>query len=207
MRLTISAFCATALLAACNNAPRGERDADQNAGGQSAAAEATDYFTVRPGTVSNARITALAGEFQMLKVAAANGIPSSGMGGACLVVAAVDMGLQNRSCTTNQQCQDPGAAAAYCETKTNSCWVRPKADPRGDKTCNRPVTMTPTTLNPVPKQPVDATPLGVKPGAKVRVVACLNTGGPPFPNNRPPCSLVDSADRIEEFGPVATVKP
>jgi len=199
----ISLSLATLALAACGGNPPG---ADENASGNAVAA--ADYYTVRAGPVADARIDALSGTFQMLKVSAANGIPSNGRGGACLVFAAGDLpGLDqiaNKRCETNAQCQDANASAAYCDAQTHSCWVRPKKDPSGSQTCNRPITMTPTTLNPVPANPVDASPLDVKPGAKVRVVACLNKlGASPQLTG---CGSIDGADRIEVFGPVATVK-
>jgi hypothetical protein len=50
-------------------------------------------------------------------------------------------------------------------------------------------------------------PLDIKPGAKVRVVACLNQIGFKPPPNGTGCPSIDGPDRIEVFGPVATVKP
>lgn len=205
-RHAIAILAGTILLsAACDKAPEKE-DAEAAEAGRAPG----DYFTVRAGPVANAKLGALSGNFQLLKVAAANGIPSSGLGGACIVFAPADLGLAElaaKSCSSNQDCQGSSASAAYCDIKTRSCWARPASDPTGAKTCNRPVAMTPTTLNPVPATPVDAGSLGVRAGAKARVVACLNKGGPPWPTPRPPCGQIDSPDRIEVMGPVATVQP
>ena len=193
---------AALLLAGCGGNPPAD-----NATGNEAAPE--DRFTVRAGPVANAQIGALSGTFQMLKSGAPDAIPSSGMGGACLVFDPAALGYTRMAamqCTTNKDCSDTGeGSAGYCDPD-RKCWARPKGDLDGGKTCNRPLQMTAATLNPVPKQPVDAASLDVKAGTKVRVVACLNKGGPPFPPPRPPCGLPVSDDRIELFGPVATVR-
>ena len=203
MRATVTLCASLAiLLAACS----GNREGD-NAGGSGGAPE--DRFTVRAGPVSNAQLASLEGTFQMLRSGAPDAIPSSGTGGACLVFAAADLGyprMAAKQCTTNQQCYTgEGERAAYCASD-NTCWARPRLDVYGQFTCNRPITMTPAALNPVPRQPVDAGVLEVKAGAKVRVVACLNKGAPPWPNNKAPCAHRDHAGRIEVLGPVATVR-
>jgi hypothetical protein len=222
-QFTIGILCGAAFFAltSCNKSPQGQASEPANAGGEASPA-ATDYFTVRAGPVANAKVTALSGTFQMLKVSAAQGIPSNGVGGACIVFAAADLGypvMASRSCTTNLSCQTgengndgKPASAFYCHQATHTCWARPGSDPFGNATCNRPITMTPAVLNPVPPDPpgagpVDATKLGIKPGAKTRVVACLNKGQPPYPPPGPGCRQIDSNDRIEDFGPIATVKP
>lgn len=191
-----------ALLAGCSgNGP--DDNTNGNAGGPA------DRFTVRAGPVSNAQLASLEATFQMLKSGAPDAIPSSGTGGACLVFPAADLGyprMAAKTCTTNQQCYTgEGERAAYCASD-NTCWARPRLDIYGQFTCNRPITMTPATLNPVPKRPLDAGVLDVKAGARVRVVACLNKGSPPWPDNKAPCAYPDHADRIDVMGPVATVR-
>lgn len=174
--------------------------------------QSQQYFTVRAGPVPNARISALSGTFQMLKAGPGKGIPSSGVGGACLVFSAADLpdlsDIAAKKCSANHECQSEHASAGYCDGKAHSCWMRPKSDVSGSATCNRPIAMTAAVLNRVPAaHPANVGLLGVKPGARVRVVACLNKGAPPFPNKKAPCALIDSADRVEVMGPVATVHP
>ena len=196
----LSVGFATLLLAGC-----GGNSTSDNASGNGAAPD--DRYTVRAGPVASAKIDALSGSFQLLKSGAPDAIPSSGMGGACLVFAAADLGYAKMAamqCQSNQQCYTgEGESAAYCDLD-KKCWARPGTDPLGAKTCNRPVAMSPAVLNPVPRQPVDAGALAVKAGTKVRVVACLNKGFPPFASG-PPCGKKDSPDRIEVLGPLATV--
>jgi hypothetical protein len=234
-QLIIGFLCTAALLATtCNRNPA--PDAVNAAG--NAAGDSGDYFTVRAGPVANDKIAALSGNFQMLKVSAAHGIPSDGRGGACLIFPAADLGFTEMAkivCHSNKHCSpyapappdatgpDKGSYLppsdpthrenryGYCEQSSNVCWSKPIAPAGGPPVeppfCNRPIQMAPNTLNPVPNTPVDAGLYGVKPGAKVRVVACLNKGTPPYPPPGAPCGQVDSADRIEVMGPVATVKP
>ena len=213
-------LCSAAFLAtACNKSSDNQAPADLNAGGEQGAAAADEYFTVRAGPVANAKISALAGNFQMLKVAAAIGIPSKGSGGACLTFAAADLGfakMATTKCTTNTDCytRENGndgmpASAAYCDAPTRSCWAKPKSQGAANALCNKGKIFPASKLNPVPDPPDGSGQIDVskwvKPGAKVRVVACVQkpyTGPPP-----PPCGQVESADRIEVLGPVATVKP
>lgn len=170
---------------------------------ESKAAAQLDTYTVRPGPIPNAKLAALAGTFQLLKVSGPDAIPSDGHGGACLVVPA-----NAPTCSKNSDCPSSNGIAGYCDTeKTHTCWATPSGDPGGVKSCNRPILMYPNVLNPVPVQPVDAASIGIKVGDKVRVVACLNKGAPPYPGGVAPCKKIDSPDRIEVMGETATVKP
>jgi hypothetical protein len=227
-QFTVGLLAGSILLStACSKNP-GE-NASSTEGARSAAAQ--DYFTVRAGPVANAKINALAGTFQMLKVGQGNGIPSDGKGGACLAFRAADLGFTEMAkavCHSNSDCSheappgttgdeafsyapDPGNPAhrenryGYCDQSSNQCWSKPIVNGGNEKVCNRPITMTPTTLNPVPKDPIDVTQLNVSSKGQVRVVACINKGTAPYPGGRPPCSKVVSPDRIEVMGPSANV--
>ncbi|HET9355171.1 MAG TPA: hypothetical protein VFO42_03290 [Sphingomicrobium sp.] len=180
---------------------------DENASGNAGGPE--DRFVVRAGPVANAQLGALSGTFQMLKSGAPDAIPSGGTGGACLVFAAADLGFTQMAanqCTTNLQCSTNENPVGYCDTGTGTCWSRPNRPNARAALCNAGITLTPNALTPVPVQPSDAGQFGVAPGAKVRVVACLNKGSPPWPNNRAPCAYPDHSDRIEVLGPVTTVR-
>lgn len=213
----IGILCTAAFFAAgCNKSPEGQAPEAVNAGGnEGAAAAAVEYFTIRAGPIAPAKISALSGNFQMLKVGAGAGIPSPKVGGACIVFSAADLGITKiagATCNINSDCEDSGVAAYYCHAPTHSCWVRPSTDPKGDDTCNRPIPMTAAVLNPVPKTPITAataTKLGIKAGTRARVVACLNQTGFVRPPNPHPtgCPSIDGPDRIEDFGPVATIHP
>ena len=167
--------------------------------------------------------------FQMLKVAEANGIPSSGAGGACLVFPAADLGFTEMAkiqCQTNEQCSNfppPGTTGpdlgsyvpnpnnpshresryGYCDQGSKKCWSKPIGPDADAATCNRPITMTPTTLNPVPKTPGNLQPY-LRPGAKVRVAACMNKAG--IDSAKSGCASKDGKDLVFEMGPVATVR-
>ena len=208
-RIQFGLLCGAAiLLAACSS----KTDDSTNVGAESAAEQ--DYFTVRAGPVSPGEIGSVGGNFQMLKVSAANGIPSDGVGGACLVFAAADLGFPQmaaKSCTKHEDCtigetgnDGMAASAAYCDGKTHSCWAKPKAANAGNALCNRPITMTPTVLNAVPKQPVDVRTFKVKPGAKVRVVACLNKSD--IDVTKTGCASTTPTDAVYDLGPVATLR-
>lgn len=204
--LFTSAAIATLSLAACSgNAP----DSAQNASGNQAAGE--EYFTVRAGAVTDARAVAVSGNFQVQRTGAPRGIPSDGLGGACLVFAAGDVGYQqlaDKQCQSNLDCSIPGENVyGYCDSGTGSCWARPRNDLAGAKTCNRPLAMTPAVLNPVPRQPVDAGALGVRPGAKVRVLACLNKRGfVPGPAPAGTGCAGTGVDALHDWGTAATVR-
>jgi hypothetical protein len=234
-QFTIGILCSATFLAAtaCDKSPESQAPEAINAGGEVAAA-ADEYFTVRAGPVANAKISALAGTFQMLRVAAANGIPSNGRGGACLVFPAPDLGFTEMAkavCHSNADCSrappagatgaDKGSYApdpsnpthrehrfGYCDVGSNVCWSRPIGPIADAALCNRPITMSPTVVNPVPADPpgpANAASLGITPGAKVRVVACINKlGANPGVTG---CGSIPGPDRIEVMGPVATVKP
>jgi len=217
-----AAFVATA---SCSKSPDENASQSVNAGGEDAAAGGP-YYTVRADDVADANLTALQGTFAMVSATAADGIPAAGLGGACLAFTAKDLGfstMDGKRCTSNADCSvDAPAGTApnspeaysyapdparpdhrenrfgYCDTQNKQCWSKPITDNGNNAVCNRPVTMTPGTLNPVPKQPIDVSKW-VKQGAKVRVVACLNKGGPNF-NGKPPCGQIVSADRIEVLG-------
>ena len=202
MRQSSSSLIVAVLLsaAACSG-PRSDQ-ANENASGQ-----AEEYFTVRAGPIANAQVAAVDGTFQMLKVGAGNGIPSTGRGGACIVFDPADLGfaeMAGKQCTTNKSCDtNETSGFAYCDTRTAKCWVKLEGAP-GEALCNRPITMTATTINHVPKQPTPATDSKVKPGTKARVVACLNKTGANIPVDG--CGSVDGTERIEVMGPVATLR-
>jgi hypothetical protein len=180
-----------------------KKNADNMAAPEAAAK--LDTYTVRAGSIPNAKLAALAGTFQLLKISGPDAIPSDGHGGACLVVAATAP-----ACTKNSDCpsNSSGGISGYCDTeKTHTCWATPPGDPGGVKSCNRPILMSPNALNPAPVQPADGASIGIKVGDNVRVVACLNKGAPPYGPDGPPCKLVDSPDRIERMGEPTAVKP
>lgn len=217
-QLTIGLLCGAIFLAAGCNKPQSNAPAELNASGEEASA-AGDYYTVRAGPVANAKITALAGTFQMLKVSAAKGIPSDLRGGGCLVFKASDLPnlpiMAGTSCNTNTDCQtaDTEYSAAYCHAETHTCWAKPKKNNAADRLCNKAKIFPVNTLNPIPADP-PAPGTGpihvsewVKPGAKVRVVACVGKPWNPPPPPLPPCAQIDTPDRIEVMGPEATVKP
>lgn len=210
-------------IAGCNKPPQNEAAETLNATGKAVPA-ATAYYTVTADDITNAKLTAVSGTFQMLAATAATGIQSSGSGGACLVFTAKDLGfstMDGKKCTSNTDCSNPPTSPAddpvsytppgadhpenrfgYCDTKNKQCWSKPIEG--NDAVCNRPLTMTAGTVNPVPKAgPIDVSKW-VKQGAKVRTVTCLNKGSPPFPG-KPPCAEVVSADRIEVMGKPATL--
>ena len=216
-QFTIGMLCGTAALLAtsCNKPTANQAAGAVNAGGEAAAA-AQDYYTVRAGPVPDAKISALSGNFQMLKVSAAQGIPSNQRGGACLIFPAADLGFTKmaaKTCTKNSDCSVKGEneLGVYCDGDTNSCWAKPTINNGNNELCNRPITMTASTLNPVPadppvgKGPIDVRQFKIQAGAKVRVVACLNKlGANPVTTG---CASPNGPDRIEVMGPVATVKP
>lgn len=213
-RLAIGILCGTAFLASsCSQPSDNQTPEAANAGGEVAAA--AEYFTVRAGPVSNAKISALSGNFQILKVAAPNGIPSDRRGGACFVFGAADLGyakMATKSCTKNADCYTgEGESAAYCHTETRTCWAKPSANDAANKLCNKGKIFPTNDLNPIPADaPAGSGPIDVsewvKPGAKVRVVACVGKPWSPPPPPLPPCGRVDTPDRIEVMGPVATIK-
>lgn len=202
MRQVASSLIVAAMMsvAGCGGPPSDQ--GNENAGGPT-----EEYFTVRAGPIANARIDAIDGTFQMVKVGAANGIPSAGRGGACIVFDPADLGfseMAGEQCTNNASCDtDETNGFAYCDTQTAKCWVKLEGAP-GEALCNRPITMTATTINHVPKQPTPASDPKVKPGTKARVVACLNKAG--ANPTQTGCGSVDGADRIEVMGPVATLR-
>lgn len=202
MRRIASSLIVAALMTAagCGGPPSDQ--ANENAGGPT-----EEYYTVRAGPIADARIDAVDGTFQMLKVGAGNGIPSAGRGGACIAFDPADLGFTEmaaKQCTTNASCDtEETKGFAYCDTQTAKCWVKLEGAP-GEALCNRPITMTATTINHVPKQPTPASDPKVKPGTKARVVACLNkSGADPRVSG---CGSVDGTDRIEVLGPVATLR-
>ena len=222
-QFTIGMLCTAAFFAAaaCNKSQENKGSEAVNAGGQAAAA-ADEYYTVSALPVSDSKITALQGKFKLLKVGAGAGIPSDRRGGGCLVFAAADLGFPKmaaRSCTTNRSCETGeigtdgmAASATYCDGKTHSCWAKPGSNDAANALCNKAIIMVPDELNVAPadppagKGPIDASKW-VKPGAKVRMVACVGKPWNPPPPPLPPCARVDTADRIEVMGPVATVHP
>lgn len=161
MRQFIGILCSTALLtaAACSKAPEGQAPKSVSEGSANAPA-AESYYTVEAHDIlhENAKITAVQGTFAMVPATAANGIPSSGIGGACLVFTAKDLGftaMAAQKCTTNHDCyhdpEDPDAKGAeiykafsyvpesdpthrensygYCDTQNKQCWSKPIGGP------------------------------------------------------------------------------
>lgn len=208
MRLyLIGIACSVACLTtACGGPPEKHASEDMNAGTEQATVGADEYYTVRAGPVPNANANSLSGTFQLHKASAQNGIPSERKGGACLVFDAAGLGLTKmaaiKNCKLNNDCKtDESYGAQYCDAQTKSCWAKP-AGPINAGLCLKGVILDVNAVNAVPPQPLDLATYGVvlKPEAKVRVVACLNKTGTTA------CGLVDSNDRIEVFGPEATVK-
>jgi hypothetical protein len=221
-QFTIGVLCSAAFLAsaACNKSPENQAPEAVNAGSDEAAG--TDkYYTVNALPVPDARITALQGKFKMVEAGAADGIPSDGTGGACLVFAAADLGypaMAAKSCTTNKSCatgeigtDGTAASATYCDGKTHSCWAKPGSNGAALALCNKGIKMKPDDLNfapadpPAGKGPIDAGKW-VKPGAQVRVVACLQRIDAVKGPGGNGCPTVDGDARIEVMGPVANVK-
>lgn len=202
---------AAMFLAGCSG-NRGD-EADGNANGSAAGSE--EYYTIRAGTVTAAVASALSGNFQLQRTGAPRGVASNGNGGACLVFASADVQPQMPAqCRTNAECKVPGQnVSGYCDAgtggeETGTCWARPPGDLPGLKTCNRGVMTTQGALNPVPAQPVDVATLGVRPGAKVRVLACLNKQGfvPGGANVGGTGCAGTNVDAVHDWGPVATVR-
>ena len=230
----IGIVCSTAFLAAasCNKSSENQVSEAVNATGNEADGP---YYSIQADDIADSTITAVKGTFHMENATAADGIPSTGSGGACLVFTAKDLGftaMDAKKCTTNQDCyhdpEDPTATGAdaykaysyvpagstqrensygYCDTKNKQCWSKPIEG--NNAVCNRPITMTAGTVNPVPKNPPGSVNVSkwVKQGAKVRVVACLNqTGFVPPPNAHPTgCPSINGPDRIEVMGKPATL--
>ena len=180
---------------------------DENASGEAAPAAATLY-TIRAGPVPNARLGALAGTFQLLETGNPDGIPSDRLGGACLAFAAADLGFTQmaaKQCSKNSDCSTPGENAfGYCDVQTNSCWAKPATPAANPALCQKGQVWAATATHAVPAQPVNAAQFGIKPGAKVRVVACLNKSG--ITVSATGCASKDGPDRIEVLGPIATVR-
>ena len=195
-------FLLPIVVAGCSgNAP------DENASGKAATAAATLY-TIRAGPVPNAQLGALAGSFQLLETGNPAGIPSDRLGGACLAFAAADLGytqMAAKQCTKNSDCSTPGENEfGYCDAQTNSCWAKPKGPTANAALCRKGQVWTATDTHPVPIQPANAAQFGIKAGAKVRVVACLNKSG--IDGAQTGCASKDGPDRIQVLGPVATVR-
>jgi len=224
-QLMVGTLVSAALIAAagCSKSPDDNASQSVNTGSEEVAAGGA-YYTVRADDIADAKLDALQGTFAMVPATASDGIPSAGLGGACLVFTAKDLGfsvMDGKRCTSNAECSvgppaglqpsDPESYSyapdptrpqhrenryGYCDTQNKQCWSKPITDNGNNAVCNRPVTMTSGTLNSVPKQPIDVSKW-VKQGARARVVACLNKGGPTFPGKKPPCGEIVSADRIE----------
>ena len=203
----IGIACSVACLAtACGGPPEKHSSTDTNAGSEEATVGAEEYYTVRAGPVPNANANSLSGTFQLHKASAQTGILSERKGGACLVFDAAGLGLTKmaaiKNCTLNSDCKtDERYGAQYCDAQTKTCWAKPTG-PINPALCLKGVVLDVNAVNAVPPQPVDPAQFGValKPEAKVRVVACLNKAGTTG------CGQVDSNDRIEVFGPEATIK-
>ena len=202
--------------ASCSKSPEGEAPEAVNAGGaEQANAAAEEYYTVRAGPVANAKINALSGDFQVLKVSAAQGIVSDRRGGACLIFRPEDLGFSKmaaKSCTSNKDCYTgEGESAGYCDLGAHQWWAKPSTFDAANALCNKGKIFDAGTVNSVPADPPGPGPIDVskwvKPGAKVRVVACIGKPWNPPPPPAPPCGQVDTADRVEVMGPAATVKP
>lgn len=192
---------AALLLAGCGGNPPAD-----NATGNEAAPE--DRFTVRAGPVANAQIGALSGTFQLLKSGAPDAIPSTRLGGACLAFRATDLGFTQmaaKRCTKNSECSTPGENEyGYCDTQTSQCWAKPTGPAANPALCQKGQVWSAVDTHAVPAQPVNASQFGIKPGAQVRVVACLNKSGINVAGTG--CASKDGPDRIEVLGPIATVR-
>lgn len=164
-------------------------------------------YTVRAGPVANAQAGALAGTFQLLETGGPGSIPSTRVGGACLVFPAADLGFSQmaaKQCGKNSDCGTSENPVGYCDVDTKRCWSRPNQPNARPALCNVGITLNPAELNDVPAQPVDVAQFNVAPGAKVRVVACINkTGANPAQTG---CGSADGPDRIEVMGPIATIR-
>ena len=206
-RMIFGIVCIASLAtAACNKPPEKAAPEGANVAGEAAASD--DLYTVNAGPVANANVGSLSGWFKMLK-APAQGIPSDRLGGACLVFAAADLGFTKmaaKSCTKNSDCYTgEGESAGYCDGKTHACWAKPSTFDAANALCDKGKVFPLNVQNPIPVTPIDASKW-VKPGAKVRVTACINKKGfVPGPNGTG-CPTKDGTDRIEELGPIATVK-
>jgi hypothetical protein len=198
--------CSVACLTAtCGGPPQKHSEPDLNAGSEEAVAGAEEYYTVRAGPVPNASVGSLSGTFQLHKASAQTGIASERKGGACLAFDAAGLGLDKmaaKTCNLNKDCQtDESYGWQYCDDKTHTCWAKP-AGPVNAKLCSKGL-LDVNAVNPVPPAPLNLAEFGItlKPGAKVRVIACLNKAGTSG------CAELDSADRIQVMGPEAPVKP
>jgi hypothetical protein len=241
-QITIGILYSAAFLASsCNKHPEDQSPEAVNAAGEVANA-AQAYYTVQADEITDAKITALQGTFQMLNATAANGIPSTGGGGACLVFRAKDLGfttMDGKKCSSNSDCTvlppptvtdptkpefysyvpDPAnpshkeARFGYCDKQNKQCWAKPITNNGGNAVCNRPIIMTPGTVNQVPKNPPapGTGPIDVSQwvniGDKVRIVACLQKTGAvsgisPVGTG---CASSDGPDRIEVMGKPATL--
>lgn len=185
----------------------GDNSADRNVAG-SAQGGGEPRYTVRAGPVPNAQVAALSGTFQLLETGSPSGIPSTRVGGACLVFPAADLGFTQmaaKQCSKNSDCATTGEnPVGYCDVAEHKCWSRPNQPTARPALCNVGGTLNPSDLNAVPKQPVDVAQFNIAPGAKVRVVACINkTGASPTGTG---CGSPDGPDRIEVMGPVATIR-
>lgn len=181
---------------------------DQTTASQARSGDEPTY-TIRPGPIANAEVSALSGNFQLLEVGGPNAIPSKRLGGACLIFSAADLGytqMAAKQCSKNSQCSTANENAnAYCDTKTSTCWARPDQYPNARAAlCNLGIVVEPQQLTPVPKTPVDVGQFGIRPGAKARVIACLNRTDADLRLNG--CGSPDGDKRIELMGPIATVR-
>ena len=190
------------ILVGCSGNP----PTDENAAGSSQGATEARY-TIRAGPVPNAQAGALAGTFQLLETGGPNGIPSARIGGACLAFPAADLGFPQmaaKQCAKNSECATSENPVGYCDVEQRTCWSRPNRPDARPALCNTGITLNPNDLNAVPAQPVNVAPFNIAPGAKVRVIACLNKAGA---NPRATgCASADGPDRIEVMGPIATIR-
>lgn len=214
MRASILFTTAALLVAGCSG-NRDDEAADGNANATAAGSE--EYYNIRAGTVTAAVASALSGNFQLQRTGAPRGVLSNGNGGACLVFASADVQPQMPAqCRTNAECKVPGTTVSgYCDAggggaggETGTCWARPPRDLPGLKTCNRGVMTSQGALNPVPAEPVNVAALGVQPGARVRVLACLNKQGyvPGGVSAGGTGCAGTNVDAVHDWGPVATVR-
>ena len=165
-------------------------------------------FTIRAGPIVRAEAAAVSGSFQVHRTAAPNGIPSQRLAGACLEFLAGDLGFAEMSakqCQKNSDCSTPGENEfGACDTHTNQCWSRPAGFTAGAKLCNRGLIAPVNDVIQVPAEPVDVRQFGIKPGAHVRVGACLNKSG--INPQVTGCQTSDGPDKIQVWGPVTRVR-
>jgi len=165
-------------------------------------------FTIRAGPVTRAKAAAVSGTFQVLRIGAPAGIPSSRLAGACLEFLAADLGFNQmaaKQCQKNSDCSVPGENEfGACDIETQQCWSKPPGLAAGAALCNRGIIAPVSELLPVPREPADVRQFGIKPGSHVRVGACLNKLG--INPQATGCLAPDGSDKIQVWGPITKIR-